>query len=52
MIEYIKYTPEVARDWKQAQADVQKDYPEVLESMTLNNGMERYMVIGYDSRSR
>ena len=25
-------------------------FPEVLEHMTLNNGMERYMVIGYDSR--
>ena len=27
MTSYIKYTPEVANDWKQAQADVQKDYP-------------------------
>ena len=27
MVEYIKYTPEVANDWKQAIADVSKDYP-------------------------
>ena len=27
MVEYIKYTPEVANDWKQASADVRKDYP-------------------------
>ena len=27
MTNYIKYTPEVANDWKQAPADVQKDYP-------------------------
>ena len=27
MIEYIKYTSEVANDWKQTQTDVKKDYP-------------------------
>ena len=27
MVEYIKYTPDVANDWKQASADVRKDYP-------------------------
>lgn len=27
MTSYIKYTPEVANDWKQTQADVQKDFP-------------------------
>ena len=25
--------------------------PEISDKITLNNGMERYMVIGYDSRS-
>ena len=27
MVKYIKYTPEVANDWKQTIADVSKDYP-------------------------
>jgi len=27
MVNYIKYTPELANDWKQAAADVKKDYP-------------------------
>ena len=27
MVNYIQYTPEVANDWKQAAADVRKDYP-------------------------
>ena len=27
MVDYIKYTSEVANDWKQVIADVQKDYP-------------------------
>ena len=33
MTSYIKYTPEVANDWKQAQADVQKDYPHQFRRM-------------------
>ena len=27
MVNYIQYTPELANDWKQASADVRKDYP-------------------------
>jgi len=27
MVDYIKYTPELANDWKQASADVRKDSP-------------------------
>ena len=27
MVDHIQYTPEVANDWKQAAADVRKDYP-------------------------
>ena len=27
MVDYIQYTPELANDWKQASADVRKDYP-------------------------
>ena len=27
MINYIRYTSELANDWKQASADVRKDYP-------------------------
>ena len=27
MVSYIRYTPAVANDWKQAAADVKKDYP-------------------------
>ena len=27
MVDYIQYTPELANDWKQASADVRKDFP-------------------------
>ena len=27
MVNYIQYTSELANDWKQASADVRKDYP-------------------------
>ena len=27
MVNYIQYTPELANDWKQASADVRKNYP-------------------------
>ena len=27
MVDHIQYTPELANDWKQASADVRKDYP-------------------------
>ena len=33
MIDYVKYTSEVANDWKQTIADVTKDYPHLLKRM-------------------
>ena len=49
MVSYIRYTPAVANDWKQAAADVKKDYPHqfrrILDSSTSSQLQSKLWIV-------